>query len=170
MPVAPTNGPIAVRTVNSYNTNQGVYIPQTTTTQSTYSQPIANPPVLLGVDAVNFTLAATGTQYSFTFTNLPIRNTSANAVDPAVATTQIPLVIPTGSMLIYVLSLMNAPAWVDFAGYAIIGGTTASNGHPSPYVPAPFLGPATYSIFGVHVTGTAGQTGTIHAALYIQRQ
>ena len=168
MPVAPTNGPLAVRTVNSYNTSQGVYIPKTTTTQSTYSQPIANPPVLLGVDAVSFVLPLTGTT-AYTFSNLPIRNTSANAVDPAVSTTQIPLVIPTGSMLIYVLSLMNAPTWVQFAGYGIIGGTAASNFSPSPYVPAPFLGPAQYSIFGVNVTGTAGQTGTIHAELYIQR-
>ena len=167
MPVAPTNGPLAVRTVNSYNTSQGVYIPQTTTTQATYSQPTANPPILLGVDAVSFVLPSTGVT-AYTFSNLPIRNTSANAVDPAVATTQIPLVIPAGSMLIFVLSLMNAPTWVQFAGYAIIGGIS-NTASASPYVPAPFLGPATYSIFGVNVTGTAGQTGTIHAELYIQR-
>jgi hypothetical protein len=168
MAVPPSTAQISARTVNSYNTKQGVFIPQTTTTQSTASLPLTNPPELLCVDAVNFVLPATGT-FPFTFPNMPTRLNTANPLAVATQGTQPPMVIPQGSMLIYTLGLMNAPTWVQFAGYAVSGGNPINNPSASLYHPAPFLGPGSYSIFGVNVTGTAGQKGTIVATVYIQR-
>lgn len=168
MTIPPTSGQLSVRTVNEFNVSSGVYVPQTTTTQATASLPIANPPVLLGVDAVNFILPANGT-FPFTFPNLPIRTNAANPLIPAVQGSQPLLVIPIGSMLIYSISLMNASTWVKIAGYAVIPGNPAPNATASIFVPAPFLGPGSYSVFGVNITGTSGQSGTIVAEVFLQR-
>jgi len=168
MTVPPTPKQISVRTVNEYSASKGVYIPKTTTTQATASLPLANPPQLLCVDCVNFVLPATGT-FSFTFTNMPTRTNISNNVQPAAQGTQSLMVINQGDLLIYTLSLMNAPAWVLFKGYAVIPGNPTPNPTASIYVPAPFLGPGSYSVFGVNVSGTAGQSGTIVGTVYIQR-
>jgi hypothetical protein len=168
MPIPPTPSQISARTVNEYSVTKGVYIPQTTTTQATSSLPLTNPPMLLGTDSLNFVLPATGT-FTFTFPNLPTRTNIANPLVPAVQGSQPPLVIPIGSLVLYNLNLMNAEDWVKFAGYAVIPGNPTPNATASIYVPAPFLGPGSYSVFGVNVTGTAGQSGTIFATMYVQR-
>ncbi len=168
MAVPPTNRQISVRTVNEFSPSKGVYIPQTTTTQSTASLPLSNPPELLGTDSINFVLPATGT-FAFTFPNLPARTNIANPLVVAPQGSQALLVLPIGSLILYNLSLMNAADWVKFAGYAVIPGNPIPNATASIYVPAPFLGPGSYSVFGVNVTGTAGQSGTIFATVYIQR-
>lgn len=168
MPVPPTPSQLSVRTVNEFNITKGVHVPQTTTTQATASLPLTNPPMLLGTDSINFVLPATGT-FAFTFPNLPTRTNVANPLVVATQGSQPLLVVPTGTMLLYNLNLMNAPTWVKFAGYAVIPGNPTPNATASIFVPAPFLGPGSYSVFGVNVTGTAGQSGTIFSTVYIQR-
>jgi hypothetical protein len=168
MTIAPATGQLSVRTVNEFTGSKGVYIPQTTTTQATASLPLTNPPMLLGTDSINFVLPGTGT-FAFTFPNLPTRTNIANPLVAAAQGTQPLTVIPIGSLLLYNLNLMNAPTWVKFAGYAVIPGNPTPNATASIYVPAPFLGPGTYTLFGVNITGTIGQSGTIFATLYIQR-
>lgn len=168
MAIPPTPNQLSVRTVNEFNITKGVHVPQTTTTQATASLPITNPPMLLGTDSVNFVLPATGT-FTFTFPNLPMRTNTANPLVVDTQGSQSLLVIPIGSMLLYNLNLMNAITWVKFSGYAIIPGNPTPNATASISVPAPFLGPGSYSVFGVNVTGTVGQSGTIFATVYIQR-
>lgn len=168
MTVPPSPATINARTVNTYNTNKGVFIPKTTTTQATASLPLPNPPQVLCVDCVNFVLPADGT-FPFTFINMPTRTNTSNAVQTAAQGTQTLLVINQGDILIFQLSLMNAPTWVKFAGYAVIPGNPIPNATASIYVPAPFLGAGSYSLFGVNVTGIAGQSGTICGTVFIQR-
>jgi len=167
MTIPPSPKQLSVRTVNEYNAVKGVFVPQTTTTQATASLPVANPPMLLGVDALNFVLPATGT-FSFTFPNLPVRTNTANPVSSVPFGSQSPLVIPQGSLMLFNLSLMNAPTWVRFSGYAVMPGNPPGPS-ASIFVPAPFHGPGSYSVFGVNITGTAGQSGTIFAEVFIQR-
>lgn len=168
MSVRPSPAQLSVRTVNEFNVSKGVFVPQTTTTQATASLPVTNPPELLCTDAINFVLPATGT-FAFTFPNMPIRTNTANPLVVDTTATQSPLVIRQGSLALYNLTLMNAPTWVEFKGYAVIPGNPPPNPTASIFVPAPFLGPGSYSVFGVNVTGTIGQSGTIFAQLFVQR-
>lgn len=159
MPQPPSNNQISSRVLTEYTVGKGVYVPETTSTQATASLPVDNPPILICTDAVQFEIPAPGVG-SFVFPNIPKRTNDVNPLNITQPGQQTLTIQPQDTLMID-LSLQNSTDHVHIAGYAITNTNTE--------VPGPFLGAATYTTFGVIITGTAGLTGVVFAKLYLQR-
>lgn len=156
----PTSQTTTQRSVQGYYTvGTGYTIPQTATSLTTANVPTDNSTVLIGIDVLTYMVPTAGTA-TYTFRNLPVRNTAANPLSP-VAGQQSPLTVNTGDSLLFVAFAQGTQTPVAVETYGIISQVKRA--------PGPFLGPQTYSSFGVGVTGAAGSTGQVVGMLFLQR-
>lgn len=156
-PVA--NTPSVRSTTVGYTVGGGLVAPNSNTTLTTANVPFDNQTVLLGIDAVQYTVPPGG-KINILFPNLPVFNNANNPLN-TVLTGQKPFtVLPQDTLVLMTVSQSTNYA-VAVEGYGLLSSNVKA--------PGPFLGSGTYLGFGTTVSGNTGSTGIIVGMLMLRR-
>lgn len=152
----PANIPIQTTSLSDYTPGTGFAQRETVSSYQLAPYPIANPPIILAMDAVLF---QNGTE-TVTFSQMPYRNTRVNPLNPTQADGGSITISPQDTLMFFAF-VQGSSVPVEVATFALSKDQIE--------FPGPFLSAGTYTTFQAHISSASPTSGTVVGMLVLQR-